>query len=95
MTDRLVEKTKQYESLLATALEGASTSPADRKQSDLADDHLEMASAYLEDGRHFIEEDDYENALAAFSYGHGWLDAAIRSELVDPGETNNVGPGSV
>ncbi len=38
----------------------------------------EMASAYLEDGRHFRDDDDLVNALASFSYGHAWLDAGAR-----------------
>jgi hypothetical protein len=42
-----------------------------------------MARSYLEDGRHFREEDDLVNALAAFSYGHAWLDAGARLGLFD------------
>jgi len=42
-----------------------------------------MATSYLEDGRHFREEDDPVNALAAFSYGHAWLDAGARIGLFD------------
>jgi hypothetical protein len=42
-----------------------------------------MARSYLEDGRHFRTEDDPVNALAAFSYGHAWLDAGARVGLFD------------
>jgi hypothetical protein len=41
-----------------------------------------MATAYLDDGRHFRDDDDPVNALAAFSYGYGWLDAAVRLGLL-------------
>ena len=40
-----------------------------------------MAASYLEDGRHFRDEDDPVNALASFSYGYGWLDAGVRMGL--------------
>jgi hypothetical protein len=42
-----------------------------------------MARSYLEDGRHFRANDDPVNALAAFSYGHGWLDCGARIGLLD------------
>jgi len=42
-----------------------------------------MAESYLEDGRHFREDDDPVNALASFSYGHAWLDAGARIGLFD------------
>jgi hypothetical protein len=42
-----------------------------------------MARSYLEDGRHFREDDDPVNALAAFSYGHAWLDAGARIGLFE------------
>ena len=43
-----------------------------------AQDYEEMARSYLEDGRHFRAAEDPVNALAAFAYGHGWLDAGAR-----------------
>jgi hypothetical protein len=42
-----------------------------------------MARAYLADGRHFRTVDDQVNALAAFSYGYGWLDCGVRLGLFD------------
>jgi hypothetical protein len=48
---------------------------------DAATDCEEMARSYLEDGRHFRAEGDAVNALAAFSYGHAWLDAGARIGL--------------
>jgi len=40
-----------------------------------------MAESYLRDGRHFREDGDPVNALAAFSYGYGWLDCGVRMGL--------------
>lgn len=80
----LAEKTDRYETLLAAALEAASV--AEDAPPDLADgaaDCLEMAESYLADGRHFRSEDDLVNALAAFSYGHAWLDAGARLGALD------------
>lgn len=75
----LAEKTDRYERLLADAL--AAAEPVGDDGTPLAEaaaECLEMARSYLEDGRHFREEDDLVNALASFSYGHGWLDAGAR-----------------
>lgn len=75
----LQEKTARYESLLAAALDAAEPTPdPDSPLGAVADEFEEMARSYLEDGRHFRAEDDPVNALAAFSYGHGWLDAGAR-----------------
>jgi len=78
------EKTDQYEALLAEALEVATVAedvPA--SQTDAAEQCLEMAEAYLRDGRHFRETNNLPDALAAFSYGHGWLDAGARVGVLD------------
>jgi len=83
MTD-LEEKTDRYEQLLADALDAADVSAAaDSPLAEAATDFREMAASYLEDGRHFREDDDPVNALAAFAYGHAWLDAGARLGLFD------------
>lgn len=83
MTD-IEAKTDQYERLLAEALEAAEIAPPEGTPlHDAATEYEEMARAYLQDGRHFREEDDLANALAAFSYGHGWLDAGARIGVFD------------
>ncbi|HVP94047.1 MAG TPA: DUF357 domain-containing protein [Methanoregulaceae archaeon] len=41
-----------------------------------------IAGAYLQGGRWFLRDARYNNALSSFSYGHGWLDAALRVGLV-------------
>jgi len=84
MTATLEEKTDRYERLLADALEEASIAVADETPlANGAADCLEMAESYLQDGRHFRSDDDLVNALAAFSYGHAWLDAGARLGLFD------------
>lgn len=80
----IVEKTDRYEQLLSEALEVADVaSPSETPLAEGATDCLEMARSYLEDGRHFRDEGDLVNALAAFSYGHAWLDAGARVGLLD------------
>lgn len=80
----LAEKTDRYEGLLAEALDATEVAPpVDTPMGEAATECLEMASSYLEDGRHFREDEDLVNALAAFSYGHAWLDAGARVGLFD------------
>jgi len=80
----LEEKTDRYEGLLAEALEAAEVAPPEGTPlEDAAAECEEMAASYLEDGRHFRANDDPVNALAAFSYGHAWLDAGARVGLFD------------
>lgn len=75
----LHEKVDQYEQLLAKALEVAAIDPTlSTERAADGEECLEMARAYLADGRHFREQDDPVNALIAFSYGHGWVDAGAR-----------------
>ena len=82
MTADLQEKTDRYERMLADALAAAETSPPPGTPlATAAAECREMAESYLEDGRHFRREDDPVNALAAFSYGYGWLDAGVRLGL--------------
>lgn len=84
MTADLEEKTDRYERLLAEALGEADVSaPPDSPLGEAAVEFEEMARSYLEDGRHFRADDDLVNALAAFSYGHAWLDAGARIGLFD------------
>ena len=84
MTTDLEEKTNRYERLLSEALDAAEIAPAtDTPMGEAAADCREMARSYLEDGRHFREDDDLVNALASFSYGHAWLDAGARIGLFD------------
>ena len=84
MAADIEEKTDRYERLLAEALDAADpVAPAGTPLDDASAECLEMAKSYLDDGRHFQENDDLVNALAAFSYGHAWLDAGARIGLFD------------
>jgi hypothetical protein len=88
MAADLEEKTTRYERLLAEALEAAEVViPPNTPLSDIAKEFESMARSYLDDGRHFLDEEDPVNALAAFSYGHAWLDAGARMGLFDVPET--------
>jgi hypothetical protein len=83
MTD-IAEKTDRYEGLLAEALDTAEVAPPEgTAMANAAADCQEMARSYLDDGRHFRDDDDLVNALASFSYGHAWLDAGARIGLFD------------
>jgi hypothetical protein len=84
MAADLEEKTDRYERLLAEALDAAEIAPQEGTPlHDAALEYEEMARSYLEDGRHFREEDDPVNALASFSYGHGWMDAGARMGIFE------------
>lgn len=80
MAADLEEKTDRYEGLLADAIDAAEIAPPpDTPLGEAAAEFREMATAYLEDGRHFRADDDPVNALASFSYGHAWMDAGARA----------------
>ncbi|MGB9987821.1 DUF357 domain-containing protein [Salarchaeum japonicum] len=84
MAADLEEKTERYERLLSEALDAAEVAPpADTPLGEAALEFEEMAQSYLKDGRHFREQDDLVNALASFSYGHGWMDAGARIGVFD------------
>jgi len=76
------EKTSRYARLLDTAL--ASVSPAPDPATPLhacARDILFISEIYLHRGRYLIASRHNEDALACFSYGHGWLDAGVQTGL--------------
>jgi hypothetical protein len=89
MAADLAEKTDRYCGLLAEALDAARIAPPeDTPLRAAAKDCREMATAYLEDAKHFREDGDLVNALAAASYGHGWLDAGARLGLFEIPESH-------
>jgi len=76
------EKTERYARLLDTAL--ASVSPAPDPATPphaCAREILFISGVYLHHGRHRITSRHNEDALACFSYGHGWLDAGVQAGL--------------
>ena len=78
MSATLMEKTDRYGEMLTDALTAASP-----KDDVWAAEIMEMATAYRDDGDHFADEGDLVNALAAYSYGYGWLDAGVRMQVLD------------
>ncbi|WNY27159.1 DUF357 domain-containing protein [Methanolapillus ohkumae] len=80
----LLEKTFRYERLLSAALEKAVPSPIESSHMmNVAKDFKRMADSYHKDGLHFMDQKDYVNALASFSYGHAWLDAGAKLGVFD------------
>ncbi len=48
---------------------------------EIADNYLEMATNYLNDGKYLEEKEDFVKALASYSYAYGWIDAGVRIGL--------------
>ncbi|WP_292518184.1 DUF357 domain-containing protein [Methanoculleus sp.] len=75
----------EYGALFSEALSGTRTVvPEGTLLSRLAGEVVEMAGAYLSDGTTFLRTGDPVNALAAFAYGLGWLDAGGSLGLFEP-----------
>lgn len=89
MDHGVVEKATQYEGLLAAAVNVASVTDT-TSDAEAGEEVLEMARSYLDDGRYFLSEDDPVRGLAAFSYGHGWLDAGARMGVLTVPEEGDL-----
>jgi len=82
---------RAYLEKTAAALEKLRLSaPARSHLEHIAEDFLEMAEAYYEDGDHFYAEGDLVNAFACVNYAHGWLDAGARLGLWDVEEDDTL-----
>ena len=82
LTPKLTEKTTRYARLLDTAR--ASVVPAPDPETsahDFASRLIVIVACYATQGTHYQKENSLEDALACFSYGHGWLDAGVRAGL--------------
>jgi len=80
--EQLYEKTHRYSRLLATA--SAAVRPSAEEGTALlrtADRVLTVIAVYKGQGERFLAQGSFEDALACFSYGHGWLDAGVRAGL--------------
>ena len=80
--EKLEEKTRRYERLLNTAR--ASVACAGEPATvhfDFSEKVLFIAALYAAQGAGFLRDGSYEDALARFSYGHGWLDAGVTAGL--------------
>jgi len=83
LRDRLEEKTRRYVRLLATARAGVVPAPEDgTMMGSAAQRILLITGVYAERARLYQVQQQTENALACASYGHGWLDAAVRAGLM-------------
>lgn len=79
MAAELSEKVTRYRRLLREALDDVKKAASlDERMEIVADDYLNMAQCYYNDGVHFMDRHDPVNALVCFSYGHAWLDAGVR-----------------
>ncbi len=79
---RLSEKTNRYCRLLDTARSSVTEGPDPATDAFAFSGRvLCIAGSYATLGKTFLALGKYEDALACFSYGHGWLDAAVTSGL--------------
>jgi hypothetical protein len=77
---KLEEKTTRYARLLDIARTSVKCSVDPATTSNVfARRILCIAGTYARRGGHLVNAGDPEGALASFSYGHGWLDAAVRA----------------
>jgi len=80
----LKEKVGNYRKLTEKALQKVSvTKGVSAEQEKTAKDFLKMARDYFSDARHFEKKGELLTALAAYSYAHAWLDAGVRSGVLD------------
>jgi hypothetical protein len=80
---KLDEKTRRYSRLLDTAC--ASVVPAPEPETAggmFARRVILVGTCYARGGRDSLLAGAAEEALARFSYGHGWLDAGVRAGLL-------------
>ena len=79
---KLVEKSRRYAYLLETAISSVIRAPDPATGShDFAGRILLIAEIYARQGDQLLKSGAHEEALACFSYGHGWLDAGVAAGL--------------
>jgi len=75
---KLEEKACRYAGLLDTALSSVKCAPDPATAShDFAERIYSVAQVYARRGEYHLLSGSYEDAVACFSYGHGWLDAGV------------------
>jgi hypothetical protein len=78
LADKLLEKTLRYDRLLDTARSSVECAGEPATISNtFAVTILFITAQYLSQGASYRKGGAYEDALACFSYGHGWLDAGV------------------
>jgi hypothetical protein len=76
--EKLEEKACRYSHLLDTALSSVKCAPDPATISHgFAERIFSVAIVYGRHGDYFLKSGSLEDALASFSYGHGWLDAGV------------------
>jgi hypothetical protein len=80
--EKIEEKTHRYHRLLDVAISSVSAAPDPSTPAyQFAAQVLCIAGAYRERGRQRMTGGYTEDALACFSYGHGWLDTGVQAGL--------------
>jgi uncharacterized protein len=78
----LEEKTHRYQRLLDTArVSVACAGPPATTAFIFSEKVLFIAGLYAAQGAGYLMNGSHEDALACFSYGHGWLDAGVTAGL--------------
>jgi hypothetical protein len=78
LAEKLQEKTIRYEHLLDTARSSVECAGEQKTISNaFANKILFITAQYAAQGARYRKGGAYEDALACFSYGHGWLDAGV------------------
>jgi hypothetical protein len=80
--EALDEKTRRYERLLRTARSSVTCSPErETVAGEFANRILFITGIFEQQGGRYTASGRNEDALACFSYGHGWLDAGVTAGL--------------
>mgnify|MGYP001604048432 CR=1 FL=1 len=88
---KLERRVERYRSITEQALKKVSIkAEKDTKDYTIAMDFLTMANNYFNDALHFQQQGELLLALAAFSYAHAWMDAGVRSGILDGKNDNKL-----
>jgi hypothetical protein len=80
--EALDEKTRRYQRLLKTARTSVTCSPERQTVAgEFSDRIIFITGIFEQQGGRYILSGRNEDALACFSYGHGWLDAGVTAGL--------------
>jgi uncharacterized protein len=83
LNEKLTEKTHRYLRLLDTACASVACAPEpDTTTGVFAGRILLVGTCYAREGKCHLAAGKKEEALACFSYGHGWLDGGVRAGLL-------------
>jgi len=81
--EELMLRTEKYGKLTEKALSLVEIAARpNTKEFAIAEDFLEMARNYLNDGKYYASKGDLVTALASYSYAHAWIDAGVRSGIL-------------